>query len=122
VNPRGFFSGPLKIAVEAAGSINIVCVSGSTGLPDGEALRQKLIELIQPQNPSVLLDLSHLTFINSAGIGALVAAHQRARAMNGEIRAVQPTESVARLLHLMKIDTLIPTHATREHALEAFRA
>lgn len=119
-SPGGAFSEPLTVSVESAGDVQIVTLAGSTGLLDGETLRQQLLSLIQPAQSALLLDLSKLTFINSAGIGALVAAHQRIRGLNGQIRAVQPTSSVARLLHLMKIDSLIPTHATRDEAIAAF--
>ena len=57
--------------------------------------------------PAVVVDMSQTVFCDSAGIGALVQAHNRARADGGEVRLVITSASVLRIFALVGADQLL---------------
>jgi anti-anti-sigma factor len=64
----------------------------------------------------LLVDVSGLTFIDSAALHEIVRAYRRLRADGCLLALVSPTPSVARILQLSAIDQVIPVHASVEEA------
>lgn len=52
----------------------------------------------------IVFDLHELTFIDSAGLGVLVAAHERFAARGIETRFIRPNASVMRVFELTGLD------------------
>jgi len=69
----------------------------------------------------VVIDLSRVTFMDSSGVNALIAAFQAAEAAGGWLRLVVVRGAVLRTLQLVGLDTVIPFHATLEDALASRR-
>lgn len=67
--------------------------------------------------PRVLLDLSQVTFLDSSGLGAVVAAYkQAAPARKLELAALSPT--VEKVFKLTRMDTVFTIYASAEDATE----
>jgi anti-sigma B factor antagonist len=49
------------------------------------------------------LDLSGLTFLDSSGLGTLVALHKTLRSRNGTVRLLQPAPNVRQILELTRL-------------------
>ena len=62
----------------------------------------------------LLVDISGLTFIDSAALHQLVQAHRRLRADGGRLELVGPTQPVARILQLSAIDQVIPVRSSAD--------
>jgi anti-sigma B factor antagonist len=62
----------------------------------------------------LLVDLSALTFIDSAALHEIVRVHRRLRADGGRVALVSPSPSVARVLQLSALDQVIPVHASAD--------
>lgn len=60
----------------------------------------------------LLVDVSGLTFIDSAALHEIVRAHRKLRADGCVLALVSPSPSVARILQLSAIDQVIPVHAS----------
>jgi anti-sigma B factor antagonist len=67
--------------------------------------------------PAVVLDMSQTVFCDSAGMGALVQAHNRAKADGGEVRLVITSASVLRIFALVGADQLLPIFTSLPDAL-----
>jgi anti-sigma B factor antagonist len=52
---------------------------------------------------NIELDLSQATFIDSCGLGALIALHKTACAKNGALRLVSPQPAVRQILELTRM-------------------
>jgi anti-sigma B factor antagonist len=63
------------------------------------------------------VDLNRVTFIDSAGLGALVSVHRHATARGGSLHAVCFRPHIRRLLWLTGVDRRIPLAATVAGAL-----
>jgi anti-sigma B factor antagonist len=64
----------------------------------------------------LLVDMSGLTFIDSAGLHELVRAHRRLRADGCQLGLLSPSPAVDRILQLSALDQVIPVYASAEEA------
>jgi anti-anti-sigma factor len=69
--------------------------------------------------PGTVVELSGLTFMDSSGINALIAAHQAMSDAQGWLRIAGAQASVLRVLQLVGLDQVIGCHPTLEQALTA---
>lgn len=78
------------------------------GAIDASAVSQNKLQ--QPTNrnkPSILLDLSAATGIDSAGLGALVELNKKAEQAGGQLVVYRPAPPVAEVMRLLNVDRLI---------------
>lgn len=69
------------------------------------------------KKPRVLLvDVSALTFIDSAALHEIVRAHRRLQADGCLMALVSPSRAVDRILRLSALDQVIPVYASAEEA------
>jgi len=64
----------------------------------------------------LLLDVSGLTFIDSAALHEIVRAYRKLRADGCRLALISPSPPVARVLQLSALDQVIPVHASAEEA------
>ncbi len=66
----------------------------------------------------LVLDLTAVNQIDSAGLGVLVGALKRLRARDGQLRLAAATGQVARVLHATGLDKVLPVYPDVASALE----
>jgi anti-sigma B factor antagonist len=93
----------LKVTADTAASQAIVEVRGEVDVHSAPQLRDRLTEVIDSGSRLVIVDLSKLDFIDSTGLGALVAARNRGGEKDSALRLVCASE---RLLKLFRITGL----------------
>jgi len=67
----------------------------------------------------VVLDLTGLEFIDSTGLGVVVAVLKRARTLGADLRLVISRERVRAPFRITGVDGLLPVHDDLASALEA---
>ena len=86
------------------------------------AAREFAEEALKPPaggtSPRTVADLTDLTFMDSSGINALIAAHRAAVDAQGWLRVAGTRPSVLRVLRIVGIDTLISCLPTVRQAME----
>ncbi|OBJ35662.1 anti-anti-sigma factor [Mycolicibacterium mucogenicum] len=103
------------------GAVSVVTVSGTVDMLTAPQLESALSPAAVGAAQAVVVDLSAVDFLASAGMGVLVAAHaELAPAVRLVIVADGPTTS--RPLKLVGIADLIELFATRDEALAAVTA
>ncbi len=70
-------------------------------------------------HPRVVIDLSDVPFMDSAGLGALIGGIRRAREHGGEVAVACSRPTLTRLLHTTGFDRIVPVTETREAACAA---
>jgi anti-sigma B factor antagonist len=108
----------LDVVTHDDGSLRVVRLSGSAGTEQVAEMERQLRDLAEWPGPLVL-DLSGLRFVNSAGLGAMIAAHRRCRECGGTFCVAGPQEGVANILHITHLDRLFSTHPDVESARRA---
>ena len=87
----------------------------------GTRLRERLSELAASGRP-LAADLDQVSFIDSAGLAALVGAAKRAAAHGGSLRVVCARPQIRQLFRLTGLDGQIPLARTLDATLEALAA
>ena len=79
--------------------------------------RESLTELAGGER--VLIDLSGVPFLDSAGLGALIGGVRRAREGGGDVAVYGARPAVARLLHTTGFDRVASVSESEQDALKA---
>ncbi|MGA2102168.1 MAG: STAS domain-containing protein [Candidatus Sulfotelmatobacter sp.] len=69
----------------------------------------------------VVLDLSELVFVDSSGLGALIACLRQVSATGGDLKLCGLSVQVRALFELVRMHHLFSIYNTRDEALRAFR-
>jgi anti-sigma B factor antagonist len=112
----------MKLSTRTVDGILVVDCSGRIIFGEESAnLRDTLRDLI-PQNKKIILNLSGVNYIDSGGLGTLVALYTSARNSGGCIKLANLTQRVGDLLQVTKLLTVFDVYDSEERALESFRA
>ena len=114
-------SDSLSVSVCAKGAVRVVSLKGSAAAEHVQELEARLRELAAASG-RLVVDVSELKFLSSAGLGAIIAAHRICRAQGGALCLVQPREGVAQVLRITHLDQLIQTYPSVESACAALSA
>lgn len=79
--------------------------------------RESLAELAGTAR--LLIDLSEVPFMDSAGLGALIGGIRRAREAGGDVAVACSRPTLTRLLHTTGFDRIVPVTETVEAAASA---
>jgi anti-sigma B factor antagonist len=79
--------------------------------------RQALAELAS--TPRLLIDMSSVPFVDSAGLGALIGGIRRARELGGDVAVCCNRPTLTRLLRTTGFDRIVTVTETLEEAAEA---
>ena len=82
----------------------LVTLSGSIYVEDAVRLRERLLDLMANGCNTLIIDLKGADFIDSAGLGALVAIHKRARENGGSVIVQGLNGFVKELFVLVRLD------------------
>ncbi|MEW2304193.1 STAS domain-containing protein [Streptomyces sp. NPDC006655] len=67
---------------------------------------------------ATVLDLSDVTFMDSSGVNALIAAHHAAQHHGGQLRLAAPGPHVSEIFGIVGLAEVIPCHSTLRDALD----
>jgi anti-sigma B factor antagonist len=78
--------------------------------PDQEKFRHRFRDLVAQGSKHFVIDLSHVNYINSCGLGSLVCALTTVRKAGGDIALVGAVPDVQAILVLTRLHTLFEMH------------
>ncbi len=104
------------VRIETTPEDTAICrVQGEVDAASAPAFRETMGELAAYRR--VVLDFSGVPFIDSAGLGTLIAGTRRVRADQGDIVLCSARRAVNRLLHTVGMDRVLPIVDTVPAAL-----
>jgi anti-sigma B factor antagonist len=83
-------------------------------------LGEVLADLFDRGQRRIVLDLRHVTFIDSAGLGELVASKKRALERGGDIKILQPAKRVRELLVMTLLTRIFEIYEDEAGAIRSF--
>lgn len=111
----------LKLSTRTVDGVTIVDCGGRIVFGDESALLRDTIKKLIGENSRVLLNLSGISYIDSGGLGTLVALYTTARNAGGSLKLVNLTQRVGDLLQVTKLLTVFEVFDNEQKALESFR-
>ena len=111
----------MKVTVRQIGHVSVVDLSGKITIGEGDVvLREKVQELLEGENRNILLNLEKVSYMDSAGIGELVACYKRAKEKGGTVKLLNPSGKVFDLLQLTKLEEVFDSFKDEKEALVSF--
>ena len=111
----------VKLNVRQVDNVTVIDVSGRIILGEGaNVVRDELRDLTAKGNKKILLNLGDVTYIDSSGIGELVAGYTSLANAGGELKLLGLTKRVQDLLQITKLYTVFDVHEEEAHALRSF--
>ena len=111
----------MKASTRQAGSVTIVDLSGQIKLGEGSSvLRDTVKDLLSKGHKKILLNLGDINYVDSSGIGELVAAFTSVRNQGGEMKLLHLTKKIHDLLQITKLYTVFDVRDDEAQALAAF--
>jgi anti-sigma B factor antagonist len=107
----------LPVAVRRERGVVIAEVTGDVDISTVGGLRERLLALADGGQP-LIVDLNQVSFIDSAGLGVLVAVARRARERGGSLNAVCSRPQTRKLLWVTGVERRVPLSATVDGALK----
>ncbi len=84
----------------------VLHVSGQLNAHEAPQLRQQFLDALAEGSTHLILDMSSVEFIDSTGLGVLVAGLKRARSVGGELRLGAPSRTVVKVLRITGLSTI----------------
>ncbi|WP_243769841.1 STAS domain-containing protein [Amycolatopsis acidicola] len=106
----------VQVTVEKHGEAAVLAVSGDIDMVTAPEFEKALMAALRDRPERLVVDLSGVDFLGSAGLTALVAAHQEAGERTS-LRVVAESNATARPLQLTGLDQEITVCRNRPEAL-----
>lgn len=111
----------IHVVVRGLGEITIFDISGRLTVGDPIIqLREEVRPLVDAGRDKIILNLSKLTYVDSAGLGALVGLLKATREVGGQLRLCELTSKVSALIETASLDKTFETYPDEAAALATF--
>ena len=112
----------IKTKIREVGDVRIVDLSGRITLGDGtKALRETVQGLLGEGQKRILLNMGEVAYIDSAGIGELVASLISVRNRGGELKLLKLTRKVHDAVQITKLYTVFEIADDEGAAIRSFK-
>ena len=111
---------PTNVSERTQGEITLLKISGDLDqLYEGE-MTKRIDDLVTRGVKQLVIDLSDLNLIDSAGIGGLVLLSKRIRAQNGEGKLSGVRGQPGELFKHLRLDRAFDVHGDVDSAMKAY--
>jgi anti-sigma B factor antagonist len=111
----------LKMTNREVDGVSVVALEGRIVLgEESNALREKVKSLLAEGKKKIVLNMDNITFIDSAGLGTLVAAHHSAKSQGSSLRLCHLGSKFQEVLQITKLLTVFDVFDTEAAAVASF--
>jgi anti-sigma B factor antagonist len=104
-----------------SGGVTVLELDGRIVLgEESNAFRERVKTLLAAGKTKIVLNMANVTYIDSAGLGTLVASHQSARTQGVSLRLAQLGAKFMELLQVTKLLTVFDVFPTEAEAVQSF--
>jgi anti-sigma B factor antagonist len=112
----------LDVNERQAGDVTILDLSGEVRLGDSSvALRDSIRKLADTGKNKVLLNLAGVKYVDSTGIGELIANYTTITRQGGQLKLLNLTDRIQNLLVITKLLTVFDSYDNESEALKSFQ-
>ena len=111
----------LKITERVVDGVTVLALEGRIVLgEESNALREKVKSLLAAGQKKVVLNMADVTYIDSSGLGTLVALHTSAKSQGASMKISNLGSKFQEILQVTKLVTVFDTYATEAAAVASF--
>jgi anti-sigma B factor antagonist len=111
----------LKMTDRVVDGVAIVAMEGRIVLgEESTALREKVKSLLASGQKKIVLNMDNVTYIDSSGLGALVASHTSAKSQGAALKLCHLGSKFQEILQVTKLVTVFEVYPTEAAAVASF--
>ena len=113
----------LQIIEKETSGVTVLALSGRITLgEESNQLRTKIKDILGQGVKRLVLDLGNVSYIDSAGLGTLVAGYTSAQSQGASMKLANLTKRFREQLHITKLVTVFEVYDSVEGAVKSFAA
>lgn len=110
----------LNIDIKNVNQVDLIKLDGLLNADTSPKLEEELITLSDQQRPNILLDMTNLSYISSAGIGCFIGVIKKIRTANGDLRFACVDPKVKRVFMLLDMGEFFQFFENVEKGIASF--
>ena len=111
----------VKLTTRQVNEVTVIDVSGRITLGEGSSLlRDELRSLIGSNRRMILLNMADVSYVDSSGIGQLVAAFTTVSSQGGQLKLLNLTKRLKELLQMTKVISIFEVFDDEKKAVVTF--
>jgi anti-sigma B factor antagonist len=110
----------LEIGEREREDVTILALKGRITVGEVSPVREKISELIANGHVRIVLDLGHVDYIDSTGLGNLVISFTQVQKAGGALKLVRLNKRNVELLALTRLHTVFEVFAEETDAVNSF--
>lgn len=110
----------MDIEVTRNGTATIVAPKGDLDMAVADTMRRSLMDLVDRKQARIIVDLGRVSYVDSSGLGALVASMKHARSAGGDIKLCALQDDVRAIFEMTRLIKVMETYGSRQEAVESW--
>jgi anti-sigma B factor antagonist len=111
----------VKIKIRKTDSVAILDLSGKLmGGPDADVFKDTIKQLIEEGYKNVIVNLERVPWVNSTGLGILIAGYTTLKREGGALKLIHVTDRIESILMITKLGTIFESYSEEQQALDTF--
>ena len=111
----------MKVSSRNAGDVVIIDLAGKIALGEGDVeIKNRLDDLLAQGKKKFLLNLAHVSYMDSAGLGEIVRCFTATRKQGGVLKLLAPNQKLIDLLAVTKLINVFDWYQEEATALASF--
>jgi anti-anti-sigma factor len=111
----------MKLSYDDHDTVTVLTVSGELTVDQAETLRRACQDRLAAGIRDFVLDVEHMTLIDSAGLEALLWLLDEVSAIQGQLRVVAPDQTIGKILEVTRLDRRFSVQESVEAAAKSLR-
>lgn len=112
----------MTIKEKMEGDVAVISLKGNLmGEPDTTEVRDKIYSLLQDEVKKIVLDLGKVKWVNSSGLGTLIAAMTSVKNKGGDMRLANVTEKLESLFMITQLIKVFKTYESVDRAVASYK-
>ena len=112
----------MKLSINHVDNVCYITLVGEIDSLSAGLIKDKIQNQIESKVFNIIIDLTQVKFMDSAGLGVLVSGLKLCTKNGGDLVLVGLTENVRELFHITRLDTVFKMFPNRHTASESFGA
>ena len=111
----------MKISRDDKNGVVVLQVAGKLmGGPDADAFQDQIKQILDGGRRKILVDLGDVSWVNSTGLGILIAGHSTVTKSGGELKLCKVSRRVESILMVPRLNMIFESYADEAQALASF--
>jgi anti-sigma B factor antagonist len=112
----------LEVKERQAGDVTILDLSGAVRIGEGSVvMRNEIRKLVEEGKQKILLNLGGVSYMDSSGIGELIANYTTVSRGGGQLKLLNLTDKIQDLLVITKLLTVFDVYESEAEGLNSFK-